>query len=62
MIKNCMTCAHRKGTGFEYSRCMVTGFFCETERKHAVVCDVNFSRWEPKVSFTTKIINIFRAK
>jgi hypothetical protein len=64
MIKNCMTCAHRKGSGFAYSKCMVTGFYCETERKHASTrgCDVNFSRWEPKVSLTTRIINIFKAK
>ena len=64
MLKNCMTCAHRKGIGFNYSKCMVTGYFCEVERKYPSYkgCDRSFNRWEPKTSIVAKIINIFRIK
>ena len=57
-----MTCAHRRGMGFEYSRCLVTGFFCETERKHATACDINFSRWEPRVTWFARIKHLFIKK
>ena len=41
--KTCSTCAHRNR-----SKCEVTGYLAEVERKLPSQCDTNFSRWIPR--------------
>ena len=56
MIKNCMNCGHRRGIGFSTSRCMLSGYYCETERQHPSVCGIDFDRWKPRDSIIDKIL------
>jgi hypothetical protein len=44
-VRNCMNCAHRKGS-YTFGKCMLSGYYCETERQHPTVCGVNFERWK----------------
>jgi hypothetical protein len=56
VAKNCMNCAHRRGVGFEFSKCMLSGHYCETERLHPPVCGQNFEGWKPRQSFLGKVV------
>lgn len=57
--KNCTNCAHRIGS-FRWGKCMKTGYYIETQRKHPFGgCDVDFSGWEPRQSIFVRITEIF---
>lgn len=60
VIKNCNTCAHRRGINFEYAKCMKSGYYCIIERRYLDVCDINFSAWEQRPSLIQRLINIFK--
>lgn len=42
--RTCKNCGHRNG-GMEFGQCMLSGFYCSTERKIPTVCGINFERW-----------------
>lgn len=42
--RTCETCAHRSG-GMLYGKCMLSGFFVETERKFPMACGKDFEGW-----------------
>jgi len=43
MCRTCSTCGHQQG-----NRCMLSGFYCETERTYPTVCGIDFKGWTPK--------------
>jgi hypothetical protein len=53
-VKNCTTCAHRHGTS-SYGKCLVSGYYCETERKYPQVCGTYFDRWQQRPSIFQRI-------
>jgi len=57
-IKNCMTCAHRKGS-FTFGKCLVSGYHVEVERKVPQVCGRDFKAWQPRPSIFVRIKQFF---
>lgn len=47
ICRTCQTCGHRMGNG-HYSRCMLSGHYCETERQIPSICGENFTGWIPR--------------
>ena len=45
--RTCGTCAHRSG-GMIFGRCMLSGFYIETERKYPTICGVDFKGWQQR--------------
>lgn len=43
MCRTCSTCGHQDG-----DRCMLSGFYCETERRYPDKCGIDFKGWIPK--------------
>jgi len=43
-IKNCFTCAHKKG-----AKCLVGGRYYEIEREYKSNCNIDFDKWFPKL-------------
>lgn len=58
MIKNCKTCAHRQG-GPVFSTCLLSGFFCSTERQYPTYCGVNFDGWVQRKPIVVRIKEYF---
>jgi hypothetical protein len=50
--RTCRTCAHRSG-----SRCNLSGFYMEVERKYPSKCGVYFEGWAPRESLLTRLKN-----
>ena len=44
-VKTCKTCAYRDGVTFNGAKCMLSGFYCTTERQSPSVCGQNFENW-----------------
>lgn len=49
-IKTCDNCAYRKGSYIFYN-CMLSGFYCTTERIHPSRCGKNFENWKQREDF-----------
>ena len=47
VVRNCLTCGHRKG-GFDYGKCMLSGYYCAIERRYPTMCGDNFDGWIPR--------------
>lgn len=45
--KTCHNCGHRNGN-MTYGKCMLSGYYCKTERKYATKCGIDFERWIPR--------------
>ena len=46
-IRTCYSCGNRNG-GINYGVCMLSGYYCMTERKIPSVCGKNFENWTPR--------------
>ncbi len=53
-IKTCSTCEHRS-----LNRCMLSGYFCTTERTYPTVCGRDFSGWIPRLGIIQRIKAFF---
>lgn len=53
-VKNCITCAHRKGT-YHWGDCMLSGCYCTTERKFPQRCGINFDGWVQRKTIFVRI-------
>ena len=53
--KTCSTCAHKKG-----DKCMLSGYYAETERKYPTLCGVDFSGWTQKLGIIDKFLLWFK--
>jgi hypothetical protein len=42
-IRTCKTCGHRDG-----DKCMLSGYYCTTERHLPTKCGLNFDNWTPR--------------
>lgn len=42
--KTCKNRGHRAG-GMEFGKCMLSGYYCQTERKNPSNCGKNFEGW-----------------
>ena len=58
VVKTCRTCEHRAGFGYN-AICMVSGYFCTTERRYPDICGVEFQRWKPRASLFNRIRQYF---
>lgn len=58
IVKNCKTCAHRLGS-FTYGKCMLSGYYCITERKHPNVCGRDFKGWSQRKTIFVRIKECF---
>lgn len=59
--KTCRTCAHRSGFSMDLGRCMLSGYYLETERKFHTVCDADFSGWVQREPLSVRIKRVFYA-
>ena len=58
-MKNCKNCANAT-SGIVSGKCYKSGYYIETQRKHPdIVCDKDFSGWQPKLSIFTRIKKFF---
>lgn len=46
-MRNCKNCGHRKGN-IHNGKCMLSGYYCTTERKWPSQCGINFEGWIPR--------------
>ena len=46
--RTCSTCAHRSGSIGFFRRCMLSGYYIETERKFPSVCGADFRGWQQR--------------
>ncbi len=56
-VRACRTCAHK-----DDKKCMLSGYYIETERKYASRCGVNFQGWEqrpPRKGLFTRVKEYF---
>lgn len=54
-VRNCSTCAHRRGWVAEFYKCDRTTYFCSTMRGGHAQCDKNFSGWVQRDTFILKL-------
>ncbi len=45
--RTCHNCGHRSG-GMPYGKCMLSGYYCTTERQMPTVCGKDFQGWIPR--------------
>ena len=57
-IKTCNNCEYRLGT-YSYGRCMLSGYYCTTERAFPHNCGREFTGWKPRRSIIIKIKQYF---
>ena len=63
-IKNCKTCAHRSGS-VVHGKCILSGYYCMTERSMPSVCGVDYDRWKQRPKrkgLINWVISLFYAK
>ena len=56
-IRTCKTCGHKKR-----DKCMLSGYYIETERKYPTKCGTNFDGWiqsPPKIGIFKAIKHFF---
>lgn len=58
-MKNCKNCANASGS-IMFGKCYKSGYYIETQRKFPnIVCNKDFSGWQPKPSIFTRIKKFF---
>lgn len=48
VVPTCLNCAYRKGSGYEHSKCMLSGYYCTTERMYPAICGRNYENWKQR--------------
>lgn len=49
MCRTCKNCGHRR-----FDECMLSGYYCTTERKMPTICGINFDGWKPRTRLGLK--------
>lgn len=58
--KSCRNCESRKTVIGEEDTCMLSGYYCFSERKNPTRCGQNYENWQPRnPGFFGKLIRMF---